>query len=305
MPGIKGSFKRLCYLGVGLCILTVFVRTRVQHRSVFNPAVASSPVPASTVARKVYPFSVIAGGVYDSAELDRARKVDSVVAAHYANFGPSPVVRRLSQDMLMYVSYRKSNQVFWTKTKRRIPRGESLLCDGDNFARTRCGNRLSLKPQLPFSEGKEPDEEALNTPAPPTAPLLGLGKPLTLPEAQFYVPGLTLSADTSPIQSINAASPAQAAGAGALPGGFFPAGFGQPGTPSFGSGRYFPAQQGLASSGSGSGGNIENGGADLASLKNFVVPEPSPVRLLALSFALSGITVVRRKRQGSSSRMGR
>jgi hypothetical protein len=305
MPGIEASFKKLCYLGVALGLLIVFVRTRVPHLPQFDQTAASPPASAPDLARKVYPFSVIAGGAYDSEELSRARRVDSVVAAHYASFGSSPVVRRLSGDMLMYVSYRKSNQIFWTKTKRRIPKGESLLCGGDNFARTRCGNRLSSKPQLPVSEGKEPDEEALNTLAPPNAPLLGLGKPSELPEADFYVPGLSQPSDTSPVQSINTPTlPAQAAGPGVPSGAVYSAGFGQPGMPSFGSGGYFAARSGGSSSGLGGGGSAETEGTNPISATNTVIPEPSAVRLLILSFALSGIGVVRRLRGSLSSRIG-
>ena len=39
----------------------------------------------------------------------------------------------------MYVSYRRNNQVFWTRHQMLIPAGETLLSDGENFVRVRCG----------------------------------------------------------------------------------------------------------------------------------------------------------------------
>ena len=97
--------------------------------------------------RPSYPYSVIAGGAYSPEEFRYAHTRDAVVRAHYSDFNVDHVsLVRLTDDRLEYVSYRVKNQVYWTKKKLRIPRGELLLTDGVQYARARCGNRLSDKP---------------------------------------------------------------------------------------------------------------------------------------------------------------
>lgn len=131
-------------------------------------------------SRRAYPFSVIVGGAYSGGELRVAREFDPVVARHYDVFGRSVSVLAADRDLYMFVSYRKSNSIYWTKKAHRIPKGELLLTDGEHLARTRCGNRLSAVPQLPVSAGDEPTEAAFNAPPPPER----------LPEPKIDVPEL-------------------------------------------------------------------------------------------------------------------
>lgn len=63
---------------------------------------------------------------------------------------------QLTADRYQYVSYRIKNQVYWTAKKLRIPQGEYLLTDGANFARSRCGNRLSDLPGNQISLNEPP-----------------------------------------------------------------------------------------------------------------------------------------------------
>jgi hypothetical protein len=164
---------------IGACVLIFFIALwfRPNHSEV--PPTAPQPVtqgrvvPATTsdsTPRKVYPLSVIHGGAFSEKELDRARKTDVVVAAHYANFGSKPRFEKLSRESLMYVSYRRSDRVYWSKVRHRIPQGEMVISDGNNMARARCGNRLSATPQSPVGPS-EPNEEVLNTPEAPDEPV--------------------------------------------------------------------------------------------------------------------------------------
>jgi hypothetical protein len=116
----------------------------------------SIPAPAAEPSRPrpkrfVYPYSVIPGGVRDGSELAEEVNRDPVVAAHYAGFsvGSARVVR-LKQDVSAHVSYRIGPKVFWTAKKLRIPKGEEVLTDGEQMARTRCGNRISTTPLVPL-----------------------------------------------------------------------------------------------------------------------------------------------------------
>lgn len=122
--------------------------------------------PASRGSRRaVFPYSVIPGGVRDTRELGNAAANDPVVAAHYAGFHIARAhTLRLDRPAMMYVSYRLNNRVYWTRNRMTIPAGETLISDGENYARVRCGNRLSPIAALPVSLA-EPPAEKLETPA--------------------------------------------------------------------------------------------------------------------------------------------
>jgi hypothetical protein len=62
----------------------------------------------------------------------------------------------------MFVSYRMNNHVYWTRNRMTIPAGETLISDGENYARVRCGNRLSAVAALPVSLSEPPKEKLEN-----------------------------------------------------------------------------------------------------------------------------------------------
>jgi hypothetical protein len=113
--------------------------------------------------RRVYPYSIVPGGVLNRQELTHAVVVDKVVAEHYAAFeAGKATVRTVDKPRGVYVSYRKGDKVFWTAKKLQLAQGETLLSDGQSEIRTRCGNRISDVPQLPV-EAKGPSEEELDS----------------------------------------------------------------------------------------------------------------------------------------------
>jgi hypothetical protein len=112
----------------------------------------------------IYPYSIVPGGIHSLAELRQAMKRDPVVAAAYAKFNLSKFrVIKLRHDEYMYVSYRIGSDVFWTKKRLRICKGETVVTDGEYFARTRCGNQLSQVPQV-STWSSEPPPAVLDTP---------------------------------------------------------------------------------------------------------------------------------------------
>ena len=145
-----------------------FATLRIQQ---FGPikghVVPATEGPSSLVRalRPNFPYSVISGGAYSPGELRFAGQNDAVVRTHYANFdvGHAKMVR-LVDDRYQYASYRRASQIYWTKKKLRIPKGELLLTDGENYARARCGNRLSDKPHPDAISPHEPDSALLSLP---------------------------------------------------------------------------------------------------------------------------------------------
>ncbi len=66
--------------------------------------------------RKVYPYSVVPGGVRDAHELKWAAEHDPVVAEHYAGFDYDHArVVRLVLARTAYVSYRICKNIYWTR----------------------------------------------------------------------------------------------------------------------------------------------------------------------------------------------
>jgi PEP-CTERM motif len=134
------------------------VKSFVERR----PSSKSNPSPG----RVVYPNSVIRGGVRNPKEFKAALLKDSVVAAHFSDFsGSKSRIVELKADKAAYVSYRINDKVYWTKKKVRLAKGEKLLTDGANYARARCGNRISEVSQAPTS-AEEPSHAFLDTPIP-------------------------------------------------------------------------------------------------------------------------------------------
>lgn len=109
--------------------------------------------------RPLYPYSIVPGGVMNAGELKQAIANDPVVAAHYSKFDLAKVrAIRLTGVRFVYVSYRMGDRIYWTRRKLRLADGESLLSDGVNLARTRCGNRISETPLGPVRHADPPTE---------------------------------------------------------------------------------------------------------------------------------------------------
>jgi hypothetical protein len=168
-------------------------------------------------ARKVFPFSVIPGGVRTRMELTDAIARDGVVAAHYRSISTGAVrSEEVKEDRLAYMSYRMGNKIYWTKHKIRLKQGETILTDGVTQIRARCGNCIALQPMLPTSD-TEPEAaqfDALTappsyveTPAPLETAELGAG--------QFHPSDVTLGTEglnMLPLGSELAAAPSFAGG---------------------------------------------------------------------------------------------
>lgn len=125
-------------------------------------AAGSTDVDGKPAARRVYPYSVVPGGVSGVRELGRVLREDKVVAAHYAEFDITKAHERtVDKPRAVHVSYRKGDKVYWTAKKVMLAEGETLLSDGTHEARARCANRISDTPRLPV-EAHGPSEEELD-----------------------------------------------------------------------------------------------------------------------------------------------
>lgn len=174
-----------------------------QFGSIKGHTIPAKEGPSALVRslRPSYPYSIIAGGAYSRPELQYANSRDSVVRAHYADFNVATAkLVTLTDDRYQYVSYRLKDQVYWTKRKLRIPKGELLLTDRQNFARARCGNRLSDKPHSSATNAHEPDSALLSLP----------------PVNRDILPGFQLAKEPA-LGGIAAETPAITAGSGAVP----------------------------------------------------------------------------------------
>ena len=155
--------------------------------------------PITRAGRKIYPFSVIPGGVLDPQELATSMQRDPVAREHYQDVNPQFLwTTSADQPMLAYVSYRKGNAVYWTEHEVKIAAGERLLTDGVHLIRGRCGNRISFKRPTPLARGFGPPEgpppqiafetplpdmipPSISEPLPPTAMISKSQNPLKVP----------------------------------------------------------------------------------------------------------------------------
>jgi hypothetical protein len=142
--------------------------------------------------RVVYPYSVVPGGIKSVEELKNAIASDPVVSAEYATFDlASARIIRLDRERSMHVSYRLGGQVYWTKKALKLAKGETLITDGVNTARTRCGNLISETVSEPAFRN-EPTIQEMNTPLHPqdTNVQTGSDAPPDLPVTQ--IPGTNM-----------------------------------------------------------------------------------------------------------------
>ncbi len=113
---------------------------------------------------RMYPYSVVPGGVHSPQELRNAIAHDPQVAGLYANFDLSRAhIERLTRDREVYVAYRYKNRIYWTKRRLLLRAGETVITDGKETGRTRCGNRVSDTPMQPVTQD-EPPNAAANAP---------------------------------------------------------------------------------------------------------------------------------------------
>jgi len=165
----------------------------------FPSLMLSAPRPyPQTNDRLIYPYSVIPGGIRSVEELKSAISHDPLLKAHYRGFNLDRArLIRLTQDREVHVSYRLGNRIYWTKRKLALFKNETLITDGKNTSRTRCGNRISDPPATPISR-EEPVPEVLDTPlgSPPSSPLF---PPDNSPVAP---PPIILTPDSPPVGPI-------------------------------------------------------------------------------------------------------
>jgi hypothetical protein len=203
---------------VAVCAVVSAVALHVIVRSVEETAPITLRVvaPGAKIAaldralRPNYPYSVIPGGAYSPAELRFVNQKDQVIREHYSDFDMNAArLVTLTADRYQYVSFRVKDRVFWTRNRLRIPKGEVLLTDGRNYARTRCGNRLSATPKAQTTS-IQPSDRLLNlpplrpeslgsinlAPAPPAGELAQAYPvlPFDSPRLAPYVPGGTEAA---------------------------------------------------------------------------------------------------------------
>ena len=130
----------------------------------------STATTAAGSTRVVYPYSIVAGGVHSADDARAAVASDPVVARHYRDVVIDALqVETVTSPRAVYVSYRRGNEVFWTKKKLVLHPGEMLLSDGANQVRARCGNRVSEQWQTPVSD-VDPPAAALEQAAPIVVP---------------------------------------------------------------------------------------------------------------------------------------
>ena len=239
---------------------------------------------------QVYPYSVVDGGVHSVQELRSAIWRDPVVARHYSNFELDRAkIIEAKADRDFHVSYRMGREIFWTKKRLKVAKGERLITDGTHFARTRCANVLSEVPREKTSP-IEPAPKVLDTPlnppsdpAPLIPPVVIGGIPLDPPSepTPFMPPGVIGGIPLDPPSEPTPFMPPGVIGGGPLDPPSEPTPFIPPGV--IGGGPLDPTDGGRDRDGDG-GGNSP-----------VPAPVPEPTTMLLLGSGLLGLWGLRKK----------
>jgi hypothetical protein len=131
-----------------------------------TPAPLDSRLAFSPVfgERRIYPYSVIPGGIQSLESLKSIIEHNSDIARHLKDFDLSKVkFVQVTEPRAVYVSYRMGSNIFWTTKRLTLARGESLITDGTRTLRGRCGNDVSDVAVEPTSD-EEPPVAELDTP---------------------------------------------------------------------------------------------------------------------------------------------
>jgi len=140
--------------------------------------------------RPVYPYSVVPGGINDARELKWVAEHDPVVAAHYRGFDYDHArVVRLVLARTVYLSYRIGNQVYWTRHRVTLKKGEKLITDGRMTARARCANRVEEIPQQ-ATNSAEPPPTKFDQPVQPAMGTAVENPPVPFESALLSRPGV-------------------------------------------------------------------------------------------------------------------
>lgn len=166
------------------------------------------PVYGVRSGRPIFPYAVIPGGVYSGSELAVRMAADPIIAKHFEDVDPlkfQPM--KVTESFKAFVSYRKGNQVFWTRRQLNITLGETLLTDGVNMIRAKCGNRILVKKPTPlgYEEAVPPPDIVFDTPLtyvppeiphqpPPTPPPTPPPSPVVPEPATIFLVGTGVAA---------------------------------------------------------------------------------------------------------------
>ncbi|MDQ1409357.1 MAG: hypothetical protein QOJ41_1092 [Acidobacteriaceae bacterium] len=282
---VAAALVALCAIGVLCASLNLSWQNSQAVATVEPPAAPFWPPWSSLLPtvhmRTLYPYSVIAGGAESPQELKEAVAVDPVVAQHYLDFDLAKAHRvTLDAPKLVYVSYRIGNKVFWTKHKLALRKGEAMLSDGRNMARTRCGNRISVLPVRPNAPA-EPSSSELE--GPEFAPIV----------ASPYLVAFSAPMPAGPMQATGGpvASLVPVAPFFPLPGGGGIVGSGQSSTPPPGGGN----------GGGGGGGGTPppgggTGGGGGGTPPPVGVPEPGTAALVLIGLSAAAMRASRQRK---------
>jgi len=136
------------------CLLVTFLTVKVLRHSAAEQAqmpAYSQDARCAGIARPFLhlatatpdlPYSIVPGGVRDARELQSVASHDPVVAQTLFRFIASlrRAPSRLEKPLKMYVSYRRNNNVYWTRNRMVIPAGENF-----NFRLGKSGSRALWK----------------------------------------------------------------------------------------------------------------------------------------------------------------
>jgi hypothetical protein len=128
------------------------------------------PKVASVMSRGGTKYDFVPGGILSVAQFRQSFRGDAALAAQFPDFNFSRAhFEGLNKETCAFVAYRMAAKFGWTRHCIMLRRNEEVLTDGHYLLRARCGNLISVTPEIPLLPQTVQDEidtgEILPTPA--------------------------------------------------------------------------------------------------------------------------------------------
>lgn len=150
------------------------------ERTISTPAIwPDLPTLVPRAALPHYNLAVIKDGLTSIEDFKRHVQDDAILYSRFANFDWASARIIQLPAMRVFVSFRRGNQIFWTKGLRTVESGAWAITDGHTTVLMRCGNEISFVPERPNQDLSPGLIETPETDAPPAISLPSLPPDIT------------------------------------------------------------------------------------------------------------------------------
>jgi hypothetical protein len=150
----QGSFRRHSTVKASSLNNPVSATTAALHSGV-APMPDSAPGTTPFVRASFRPlnFALLRGGFTSTDEFVERLNNDPVLHSFYGDCAdPNAGMRPLSEDILVFSTFRRNNQIKWARQPLLVRKGEYVMTYCGKTILARCGNLVSISPMEPSED---------------------------------------------------------------------------------------------------------------------------------------------------------